>query len=575
MTPPSACRFARRLILGLALLVSWHATGRCSDGSAPNSTTTDADEIQDLLFHSPKSPILIRLRIRIDGQGIHQLRREHAQQLLKLLDADKDGRLSSTEAAAIPPPAALVSPGEMPVVALKPTPVDADQDGDVTADELAAHLRVAAGAALNVVTAVQRPQTAAIELFKRLDRNEDDVLSPQELELAETRLRKMDVNDDERVQSDEIQPRIQVFSQQQPQSDDERAAAALALLDELPPEGGEERAARKLLQHYDKLARDPKTRRFLHDRHLTVEELGREPEYVAPYDANGDSRLSATELTEMLRHPTPDFEFRIDGSRAGESRFTVLKRPEHNRWQDEFDLRDADDGRVELHLAGVAFSCSSSFTQTETDYERQYRDRFSNADGDKNDYLGPQEFNRLGVSSDLFSRVDTDRNQMVFVDELTAYVRVQSIMDRSRVAMTAANNSQSLFDHVDRTSDQVLDDEELAGLAQRIREWDHDGDGSLASREFASSHRMVFSTGNRDPLQNGGAIQVDFISNVMRGPRNPADDEISVRWFTRMDRNQDGRVSQREFLGKVETFAELDRDRDGYLARNEAVAAAK
>ena len=42
-----------------------------------------------------------------------------------------------------------------------------------------------------------------------------------------------------------------------------------------------------------------------------------------------------------------------------------------------------------------------------------------------------------------------------------------------------------------------------------------------------------------------------------------------------MDRNRDGDVSRREFLGPREQFDRLDRDKDGLIDPDEASAAAK
>ena len=41
-------------------------------------------------------------------------------------------------------------------------------------------------------------------------------------------------------------------------------------------------------------------------------------------------------------------------------------------------------------------------------------------------------------------------------------------------------------------------------------------------------------------------------------------------WFRKMDRNRDGDVSPREFLGTREQFDRLDRDHDGLLSPDEA-----
>jgi hypothetical protein len=44
-------------------------------------------------------------------------------------------------------------------------------------------------------------------------------------------------------------------------------------------------------------------------------------------------------------------------------------------------------------------------------------------------------------------------------------------------------------------------------------------------------------------------------------------------WFRKMDRNRDGDVTPREFLGSLDRFNELDADSDGLLSGEEALAA--
>jgi Ca2+-binding EF-hand superfamily protein len=41
-------------------------------------------------------------------------------------------------------------------------------------------------------------------------------------------------------------------------------------------------------------------------------------------------------------------------------------------------------------------------------------------------------------------------------------------------------------------------------------------------------------------------------------------------WFQKMDRNQDGDISPREFIGSDEDFRKLDADGDGPISATEA-----
>ena len=54
-----------------------------------------------------------------------------------------------------------------------------------------------------------------------------------------------------------------------------------------------------------------------------------------------------------------------------------------------------------------------------------------------------------------------------------------------------------------------------------------------------------------------------------RAPR-PLGNRAGPSWFQRMDRNADGDVSSREFLGKLALFKRLDRNGDRLISAQEA-----
>ena len=55
------------------------------------------------------------------------------------------------------------------------------------------------------------------------------------------------------------------------------------------------------------------------------------------------------------------------------------------------------------------------------------------------------------------------------------------------------------------------------------------------------------------------------------GPSRPQVPERGPAWFRKMDRNRDGDVSRREWLGTAEQFRAIDRDGDGLISLEEAV----
>src|SRR5262249_38667326 len=59
-------------------------------------------------------------------------------------------------------------------------------------------------------------------------------------------------------------------------------------------------------------------------------------------------------------------------------------------------------------------------------------------------------------------------------------------------------------------------------------------------------------------------------STVARPPGSGTAPVRGPLWFRKMDRNQDGDVSRREFVGTDEQFAQLDTDGDGLISVEEA-----
>lgn len=108
---------------------------------------------------------------------------------------------------------------------------------------------------------------------------------------------------------------------------------------------------------------------------------------------------------------------------------------------------------------------------------------------------------------------------------------------------------------------------------------DADGDGFLASRELrtATAHLEAAACLSEEvlnlerlPRQSRMIISQGHPQNLLASPQRNGPE-----WFRSMDRNSDGDVSIREFVGPAPAFRKLDRDADGLLDASELPPPAK
>jgi Ca2+-binding EF-hand superfamily protein len=188
--------------------------------------TAPADTIQDFVFLAESRPVLIRLHVQVDGQSLQAAWDASIDYLFKYLDVDGDGVLSKAEAERAPTveqfTGGLVAAfgqggqggaGRGRPAAAGPTmqDLDADRDGKVTRDELAAYYRKNGftpfqfrfgaagpniGGAVAAILGGSRPdpsvEAVRKAIFDLLDTNKDGKLSKEELAAAETVLLRLD-----------------------------------------------------------------------------------------------------------------------------------------------------------------------------------------------------------------------------------------------------------------------------------------------------------------------------------------------------------------------------------------------
>lgn len=149
---------------------------------------------------------------------------------------------------------------------------------------------------------------------------------------------------------------------------------------------------------------------------------------------------------------------------------------------------------------------------------------------------------------------------------LLEFSAVQSgnMPDTDQISLGAVRDGYPLLPELDANEDGRLTVRELRDVSERLAKFDRDRDGSVARAELFPTLRVSFGLG---PIVHRQLASVRSVHPPISTP--PVE---PPEWFSRMDRNQDGDLSPREFLGGKEQFVLMDEDKDGLISIAEAQA---
>lgn len=516
----------------------------------------DDRDTQNLVFLAPAQPIFVRVYFQVDGKGVRGVRVALAARLIKPHDKNGDGAIDKEEAKSMPP---LTAVPNQPLNVLENwLAIDRDPPDDrVTADELATHLDTLLGPPFSLVPRAARP-TQSVDVFSRLDANGDGRLSADELRAAPKALRKLDFDDDETFSIEELEP----FRGQPQQRVVEQPGVSGRELPFVLLSGTEpiETTAARLLLRYD---RTPKDRP---DGKLTPADLGLSDNEIRPFDENKDGELNAAEWTALLRKPPAQIEILVEipHRQPGRPKLTVLNETSVAK----SEKKQTTTTKADVALGGLSaeFRTSTGAQTAALDNRSFYRLEFLKRDADKNKYLDEMEFAGIVQNAD-FKAVDRNGDGMIMVEELLEFVDQESASSQARVVMSVADDGKSLFEVLDANLDRRLSGRELVHGSERLQQYDRDRDGTIVPAELAGRYRITFELGKPLLFQQTTTMADTATVPLARPPTAGPD------WFRKMDRNRDGDVSRREFLGPVEVFKKLDADGDGLITAAEAEAA--
>lgn len=552
----------------------------------------------DVLYLSESRPVVMRLWITTDGAPLNHAWEAFADALFAKLDADRSGSLDEKESAKLRQTLMFLTGRNV-------QPGGAATRAPMTREELATYLRLndlgplrlppIASNPRNVRSGFRRggaptPEVLDKALMDLLDTNKDGKLSPAELAASGSVLGKLDADENELIGMDELLGRPVNSPFFVEEYDNRMAVAAPGV--ELQSFGRkpDPTLAKRLLGRYGpKSATAPPNPNTPQPaprgtapagpvestaRRLTPKDLKLSAEAFAALDQDGDGELDAEELARFGQSAIPEVEiaFRLGTPPTGRTPAEVLSAGASLR-----TIAGERGTDVALEVPGIRLElipAGGSAAAARAAFRSRYLERFRAFDRDGNGYLDPNESVNDFVFRDGFAFLDADGDGKVFEKELVAALDgldgLATDAARGLAAVDVTEASRGLFGLIDTDGDGRLSVRELRVASKLVSRFDADKDGLLAPGEIPRRFLATLSRG----LASAGFVPrpVGFAPGGMTGtPRTP----VGPLWFQKMDRNRDGDVSRREFLGTDEEFRKLDTDGDGLISPQEADAVTK
>lgn len=206
-----------------------------------------------------------------------------------------------------------------------------------------------------------------------------------------------------------------------------------------------------------------------------------------------------------------------------------------------------------IHL--VVLSQPGQLSRLAQETAERVRNRFRSADTNADGSLDRTETGKKDQSDlrALFPVADLNADGCLTAEELRRWIALQEQLAAVQVQVSVLDFRRGLFELLDGDNDGRLSLRELRDTANVIQSAGLSTVNRFDSGRLPLQVRLIISQGQPQPPQ----------------PLSPAH---APGWFQAMDRNRDGDLSPREFIGTPEIFQQLDRNADGLLTPEEAVS---
>jgi Ca2+-binding EF-hand superfamily protein len=186
----------------------------------------------------------------------------------------------------------------------------------------------------------------------------------------------------------------------------------------------------------------------------------------------------------------------------------------------------------------------------------------------KKDYLEKKDITNDGnvqFLRGLFTFADRDNDGKLTLKELNAFFDAIAGGVNAFATLTVADHGAGLFELLDANRDGRLGIRELRTGWDRVAPWAKATPGAISLQEIPRQYELTVRQGPDDA--RGRRV---FVARQMGNQPRQTNTGRGPVWFRKMDRNGDGDVSRREWLGSLEDFKKIDTDGDGLISVEEA-----
>jgi Ca2+-binding EF-hand superfamily protein len=526
--------------------------------------------VQDLVLLL-NEPIFLRIQLEVDGLPYRQPWLKTIAAMHSAADRNADGLLTPDEVAA------TLASDETPVAARRLlqeatlwsfdlSPVDER----LSLEELVFASETRFGGAFQGAPP-ENPlavQTADVQfmnssgrapgevLFETLDADRNDRLTAGEVEAGDESLRRLDFDADGNASLSEMEYTRNPFVGQT-QFGATGANVPVLIIDRSLPLTS---AVDQLLAKYGAASETPRG-----ERRLEIDELAIPQDVLAGYDEDSNGTLDRREVRALLEDPPVSLTLLVRVGERDPDRPTVevLSTADWNT----VVARENNSGVVSLLVEGSQIEVLAGQSTT-TQFADYFQSIFTAFDRDANAYLEPSEVQANPPYDTMFDLFDINHDGMLYADEMQSVVSAESATALSRSRLISSNRGRDFFEILDENRDRRISPRELLAVVTRIDIWDGNDDAAISQGEIPQLYQLTFDRGQPDFASTFGFGSY-VVTPAPTGPA-PVTPQGPV-WFQRMDRNDDGDVSRREFLGTREQFESLDADGDELISPQEAM----